>query len=167
MDEDLGSWWVMHIKPNCEKKVAAYLLNRNISYYFPLYKERRIIGYFRTPKEIEVPLFRGYVCFALEKQDHRLLYDTAKFVRIIRVDDQPRFVKELSAIARAIDTGTDLLVRPGLVPGRRVVISSGPLEGTQGVIVARRHCRQLALSVRMFNQTVLVRLDDLTTVELA
>jgi transcription antitermination factor NusG len=163
--EDLGCWWVMHIKPNCEKKVAAYLLNRNISYYFPLYKEKRSVGYFRTTRVIEVPLFRGYLCFALEKEDHKLLYDTSKFLRIIKVDDQERFVKELSAVAKAIDTGIDLLVRPGLVPGKRVVISSGPLEGTEGVVLARRHGSRLALSVRMFNQTVLVRLDDMTSVK--
>jgi transcription antitermination factor NusG len=165
LDEDLGCWWVMHIKPNCEKKMAAYLLNRHISYYFPLYREKRSVGYFRTAKLIDVPLFRGYLCFALDKEDHNLLYDTSKFVRIIKVDDQERFVNELSAVARAIDSGSDLVVRQGLVPGKRVVISSGPLEGAEGVILSRRHGAQLALSVRMFNQTVVVKLDAFTSVE--
>jgi transcription antitermination factor NusG len=165
LDEDLGCWWVMHIKPNCEKKVAAYLRNRNISYYFPLYKEKRTIGYFRATKVIEVPLFRGYLCFALDKHEHNLLYDTGKFVKIIKVDDQEGFVKELSAVAKALETGNELIPRPGLVPGKKVIISSGPLEGAEGVILGRRHGRQLALSVRMFNQTVLVRLDALTSVE--
>ena len=67
LGEDLGSWWVMHIKPNCEKKVAAYLLNRNISYYFPLYKEKRTIGYFRATKvDRGTPVQR--VCVLCAKQ---------------------------------------------------------------------------------------------------
>ena len=107
------------------------------------------------------------MCFALNKEDHNLLYDTSKFVRIIKVDDQERFVKELSAVAKAIDTGNDLVIRPGLVPGKKVIISSGPLEGAEGVILGRRRGNQLALSVKMFNQTVLVRLDPLTSMELA
>ncbi len=157
LDEDLGCWWVMHIKPNCEKKVAAYLLHRKISYYFPLYKEKRTLGYFRATKVVEVPLFRGYLCFALDKEDHNLLYDTSKFVRIIKVEDQERFVNELSSVAKAIDAGNELVVRPGLVPGKKVRISSGPLEGAEGVVIGRPHGRQLALSIRMFNQTVLVQ----------
>jgi hypothetical protein len=140
-------------------------LATGISYYVPLYKEERSVGYSRTTKATETPLFRGYLCFALDKPEHRLLYDTGKFVRIIKVEDQARFVRELAAIAKVIDAGTDLLVRPGLVPGKRVVISSGPLEETEGVVLGRRYGRQLALSVRVFNQTILVRLDDVTTIE--
>jgi len=166
LDEDLGAWWVLHIKPNCEKKVATYLLSRNISYYLPLCKHKSRIGYFKRLRITEVPLFRGYLCFALDKEKHDLLYGTKKLVRIIKVEDQERFVRELQAVSRAVETGEDLFVQPGLVPGRRVAILSGPLEGTEGVVVHRRKERQLALSVRMFNQTVLVKLDPNTDVEI-
>ena len=165
LDEDMGSWWVLHIKPNCEKRVATYLLNRNVSYYLPLYRKESRIGYFKRLRTTEVPLFRGYLCFALDKEDHNVLYGTRKLVRIIRVEDQERFVRELQAVARAIDTGENLMVQPGLVPGKKVLILSGPLEGTVGVVVRRRKERQLALSVEMFNQSVLVRLDPNTQVE--
>ena len=73
-------------------------------------------------------------------------------------------LKKLTAVARAIETGEELLIQPGLVPGRKVYIASGPLEGAEGVIVGRRH-KQLALSVQMFNQSVLVKLDQFTKVE--
>src|SRR5271157_3066217 len=164
LDQDLGQWWVLHVKPNCEKMLAAYLFNRNISYYLPLYEKNIRVGYFRRIRTTVLPLFRGYLCFALDKQNHNLLYDTKKLVRIIKVDDQESFVKELAAVARAIETGEELLIQTGLVPGRKVYIASGPLEGSEGVIVGRRQ-RQLALSVRMFNQSVLVKLDQFTKVE--
>ena len=61
------------------------------------------------------PLFRGYLCFALDKENHNLFYDTKKLVRIIKVDDQENFVKELAAVARAIETGEELLIQAGLV----------------------------------------------------
>ncbi|MGB6064862.1 MAG: transcription termination/antitermination NusG family protein [Desulfomonilaceae bacterium] len=165
LDEDLGAWWVMHVKPNCEKQVATYLLNRNISYYLPLYQRKKKVGYWRRIRTIQAPLFSGYLCFSLDREKHHLLYDSKKLVRIIKVDDQERFVSELHAIARAIETGEDLLVKPGLVPGRRVLILSGPLEGTEGVVVQRRAERQLALAVQMFNQSVLVKLDPFTKIE--
>jgi transcription antitermination factor NusG len=165
LEEDLGSWWVLHTKPNCEKQIAAYLMNRGIGYYLPLYLKKTRVGYFKRLRVTEVPLFGGYICLALEKERHALLYDTKKFVRIIQVDDQESFVKELAAIERAIHSGEDLAVHSGLVPGRRVLILSGPLEGTEGVVVRRRADRQLAISVTMFNQTVLVRLDPYTKLE--
>jgi transcription antitermination factor NusG len=164
LDRELGHWWVLHVKPNCEKITAAYLLKRNISYYLPLYEKRVRVGYFRRIRTTVVPLFRGYLCFALDKEDHDLLYDTKKIVRIIEVDDQESFVKELTAIDRAIETGEELLIQTGLVPGRKVYIASGPLEGSEGVVIGRRQ-EQLALSVRMFNQSVLVKLDPFTKVE--
>jgi transcription antitermination factor NusG len=165
LDDDLGAWWVMHVKPNCEKQVAKYLFNRNISYYLPLYERKTKVGYWGRIRTNIVPLFSGYLCFALDRERHNLLYDTKKLVRIIKVDDQERFVNELQAISRAIETGEDLHVKPGLVPGRRVLILSGPLEGTEGVVVHRRAERQLALSVQMFNQSVLVKLDPWTKIE--
>jgi len=165
LEADLGQWWVLHVKPNCEKMVATYLLNRNISYYLPLYAKQRRVGYFRRVRTTIVPLFSGYLCFALDKKEHSLLYDTKKFVRIIAVEDQESFVKELTAINRAIETGQDLIVEPRLVPGRKVLILSGPLEGTEGVVVRSRVERRIALSVKMFNQSVIVRLDPLTMIE--
>jgi transcription antitermination factor NusG len=165
LDDDLGSWWVLHIKPNCEKKVATYLLNRNISYYLPMYSKRTRVGYFKRIRTTELPLFRGYICFALDKESHNMLYDSRKLVRIIKVEDQERFVKELQAVARAIESGEDLVVKAGLVPGKRVLILSGPLEGTEGVVVRRNKERQLALSVYMFNQSVMVRIDGDTELE--
>jgi hypothetical protein len=165
LDEDLGSWWVLHIKPNCEKLVAAYLLSRGISYYLPLYYKKIRLGCFRRTRTTEVPLFRGYLCFALDKEKHNLLYDTKKFVKILPVDDQEKFVSELQSVVKAVECGADFIIRPGLIPGRRVLILSGPLGGAEGVVVRSRGDTQLVLSVKMFNQSVLVRLDGQTDLE--
>ncbi len=165
LDADLGLWWILHTRPLCERQVAAYLLNRNISYYLPLYRRKTRFGNLGRTRTSEVPMFRGYICFALDKQDHNLLYDSKKFVRIIRIDDQLRFIKELQAVARAAETQNDLVVRGGVTPGRSMLIVSGPMAGQEGVVVQRRGKRDLALSVEMFNQTVLVRLDPSTVLE--
>ena len=161
---DLGLWQVLHVKSNWEKKVAAYLMGKNISYYLPSRSVRMTIACRRSTRITEVPLFRGYVCYALERDDHHLLYGSGMFVRILQVEDQERFVTELEAVGKAIQTRDDLVLRPGVFPGKKVVILSGPLKGTEGVVVGRGRRRSLALSVEMFNQTVLVRIDPFTDV---
>jgi len=165
LEEDLGLWWILYTKPRCERQIVQYLLNRDISYYLPLYRRKIRYGNLRRTRTRELPLFNGYICFALDKQDHNLLYDCKKFVRIIRVDSQARFVKEMQAVVQAVETQDDLLVRGGLTPGRRILILSGPMMGHEGVIVRLRGKKHLALSVKMFNQTVLVRLDPETMLE--
>ena len=166
LEEDLGSWWVLHVKPNCEKLVATYLLNREVGYYLPLYNRKERVGYYQRIRMSEVPLFRGYLCIALDKEKHGVLYDSKRYVRIIKVEDQERFVREIESVDKAVRTGKDLSARAGLTPGKRVLIVSGPLQGTEGVVVKRRRETQLSLSVTMFNQSVLVRLDPFTKVEL-
>lgn len=163
---DLGLWWVLHVKPNCEKLMAKFLMNREIGYYLPLYGRKERVGYYQRIRVSVVPLFRGYLCIALDREQHHLLYDSKKFVRIIRVEDQERLIKELESVVKAIESGEDLNVRGGLVPGKKVLILSGPLQGTEGVVVQRRKEAQLALSVTMFNQSVLVKLDPFTKLEL-
>jgi transcription antitermination factor NusG len=162
---DFGAWWVVHVKPNCEKMVATYLYNRGISYFLPMYWKKQRMARFKRFKTTREPLFRGYLCFALDKEEHKLLYDTKKLVRIIEVEDQERFIAELEAVARAVESEEELIVKPGLVPGKKVLILSGPLEGSVGVVLRTRGTKQLALSVEMFNQTVLVKLDAFTEVE--
>ncbi|GEM_PF-417946 len=165
LTDDLGNWWVLHTRPNCEKTMATYLLNRNISYYLPLFQQQKTFGNLRRVRISEIPLFNGYICFALDKKQHHLLFDTKKFVRIIKVDDQDLFVRELSGISKAVENESALLVRRGLVPGRKVRILSGPFTGNEGVVVGSRNDKRFALSVQIFNQSVLVRLDPLTNLE--
>ena len=164
--DDLGSWWVIHTKPNCEVGLANYMERRGISYYLPLVPKKKIVGMLRRVRTIIVPLFSGYLCFALEKEQHNLLYDTKKFVRIIKVDDQERFVTELTAIAKAIDSQVaDFTVHAGILVGKRVAILAGPLQGHEGIVVRRNKQQKLALAVHMFNQSVIVNLDPTTELE--
>jgi transcription antitermination factor NusG len=159
LEADLGRWWVLHTKPNCEAGMANYFMRRNISYYLPLIIKSARVGGLKRIRTTIAPLFRGYLCFALDKKEHSLLYDTKKFVGIIQVEDQERFVRELTGISKAIMTEEDLWVVNGIVPGKRVYIGSGPFEGHEGVVVRRSKKQRLALSVHMFNQSVLVNLD--------
>lgn len=162
---DEGSWWVIHAKPNCEKIIANYLRRREISYYLPIYKQKRRVGGLGRLRETIAPLFKGYVCIALDKEDHHLLYDSKKLVRIIPVPEQDLFVEQMNNVLTASESELELMVKPGLIPGRRVRILSGPLAGVEGVVKARKADKKLAISVDMFNQTVIVNLDPYTDVE--
>jgi transcription antitermination factor NusG len=166
LQEDVGFWWVMHTKPNCEKIVAQYLIGRNIGYFMPTHKIKSRYGSWGRIRTVDAPLFKGYVCFALPHDELHLLYDSKKIVRIIAVEDQERFIRELESVSLAIEVCEDVSVRPGVLPGKRIRILAGPLSGVEGVVITRRGSSKLALSAHMFNQTVLVSLEPDTKLEL-
>lgn len=56
---------------------------------------------------------------------------------------------------------------PGIMKGRRVQITSGPLKGAEGIVVGRSKKGQFAITVEMFNRTVIVNVDPFTNLELA
>jgi transcription antitermination factor NusG len=166
LEDDLGSWWVIHVKPNREWKVAKYFLHHEITYYLPLYDRKTKVGYLKREKIVKAPLFRGYLCFALEKGQHGLLHECHDYVRIIDIPDQYKFVQEMEHVSKALDTCQDLFVKPGIVKGRKVLIASGPMEGVVGIVSGRSKKGQVALTVEMFNRTVIVNTDQFTNLEI-
>lgn len=165
LKEDEGRWWVVHTRTNCEKIIATYLRNREVSYYIPLYNKKERIGCFQRIRVTQVPLFRGYVCIALEKREHSLLYDSKKWVRLIKVPDQTQFVRELENIEQALAKDVDAVVYPGLVVGKKVIVRSGPLTGVEGIYLNRRRGTQIGLRATLFNQSVNIWLDPYTRLE--
>lgn len=166
LEDKLGLWWILHVRPNCEWKIARYLLRHDICYYFPLYNRKTRVGYLRRERITLAPLFRGYICFALHREKHSLLYDSRDFTRIIQIKNQEKFVRELEFVARAIKTEKDLLLKPGILKGRKVIVTSGQLQGVEGIIIGQSKKGRFAITVEMFNRTVIVNVDSLTDLEL-
>lgn len=166
LEADTGLWWVLQSRPNRELKLAKYLMQREIGYYLPLYNRRIRVGYFGREKITTGLLFKGYVCFALDRSEHCLLYETRDFARIIQIQEQNRFVMELQSLSKAIEIGSDLMVKPGMLKGRKVSVVGGPLNGVEGVIIGSSRNGKFAITVRMFNRTVIVNLDPSTDLEI-
>ena len=166
IEDDTGQWWVLQSKPNREWKLARYLLQREISYYMPLYDRKIKFGAFGREKIVRAPLFRGYLCFALDREKQSLLYNTHDFARIIEIREQDAFVKELQSVSTVTKSQHDLLVQPGVLKGRAALIVSGPLKGLEGVVLRRAKKGQFAISVTMFNRTVILNVNPLTDLEI-
>jgi transcription antitermination factor NusG len=165
LSEDKGLWWALHVKPNREWRMASFLTHKRISYYLPVYEHKKRYGHPPKEKTVLKPLFRGYICFALDKDNHSALYGSHDFVRIIEVPDQDQFVRELESIAIALKVGKDLFVRSGLASGKKVRVVSGPFKGVEGVVSRHTKKGQIAISVEMFNRTVIINLDEFTTLD--
>jgi len=126
-------WHVLHVRPRCEKKLAAYCSTLPLQHYLPLRMERK--KYQRRNVEVWKPIFPGYV-FAIFRPGQRIsLLQSGQIVRVLEVKDQARFTGEIEQIRKALVADPGLQACPALTSGMTVRITAGPFQGLEGIVV--------------------------------
>jgi transcription antitermination factor NusG len=157
--EAKARWYAVRVKSNREKVVASSLEDRGYEQFLPLYRARR--QWSDRVKDVELPLFAGYVFCRLDAQ-YRLPVLTIpgvfQFVSLGReplpVDDSE--IDALQAVARA---GFPAAPWPFLRTGQRVRIVRGALRDVEGLLIEVKNKHRLVLSVSLLQRSVAVEVD--------
>ncbi len=153
-----GRWHAVYTKPRQEKSLARDLLAREIPFYLPLVtKQSRSKG--RTLKSL-TPLFSGYVFLFADEEQRVQALKTNRISRTVDVDDGQLLRTELQSLQRLIITDAPVTIERKLEAGRAVCIKSGPMAGTEGVVISRRGKDLLLVAVTLLQQGVSVEIDD-------
>src|SRR3989304_1222593 len=91
-----AAWYVIHVRPRCEKKLADYCRVRGVPHYLPLRVEHKV--YQRRKVEVWKPLFPGYVFVRVLTDQRVLILKSRQVVRLLAAKDQDRFLEELGRI---------------------------------------------------------------------
>lgn len=139
--EMVGEWVVAQVLAHHEKSIAAMLARAEVLHYLPLYIRTQPDAAGKT-RHRHLPLFPGYLFVCCRHEDDRYelssRYNTQgqKIVYdLIEVNNQKKFVKELSNVHLAVQAGD---VQPYKLPavGDRCCISSKhPMRGVEGTVV--------------------------------
>jgi transcription antitermination factor NusG len=151
-------WYAVQTAARHEKAVRTQLARREVDTFLPLqvavhkWGERKVT--------VELPLFPGYV-FAHIPYRERLTVLTANGVlRIVSFNGLPSPVAD-----EEIQTLRSLSVLPSVQPyrfleaGRRVRISSGALEGLEGIVVKRKNSIRFIVSVQAIQRSLSVEVS--------
>lgn len=154
-------WTAAHARPRCEKQAAEFCARYGLTHYLPL--RREVKRYQRRNVEVRLPMFRGYLFVQVPEEERQTVLQSGRIVRLLPITPEKEclLLAELTEIRRleAAAEVLELVVQPGLVPGRTVRISGGPLRGLRGV-VTRRHLRmRVSVNVELLGQSVSVDLD--------
>lgn len=149
-------WIVIHTKPRCEKKFAAMMVRETFEHELPLVPSVR--RYRNQTKRFSKPLFPGYVFVRIPIELTNRLYQQDLVVRLVKVPDQPVFLRQLEAIRLMIRAGFDLRLTPLLHKGARVRIIGGPLWGVQGMVEDPDHPKGVVVAMDVLQQGVLVNI---------
>lgn len=151
MDEGVKSWYAVYCKPRWEKKVFSMLEKQSMEVYCPLNKVRK--KWSDRYKVVEEPLFKSYVFVKVtdaEKGAVRFVDGVVNFVYWL---GKPAIVREedIEKIKRFLNEFSDVQVErlDSLVPGTRVIITSGVFMDQSAKVVSER------------NKTVILEIESL------
>jgi transcription antitermination factor NusG len=152
-------WYAVHVRSNYERLVHGVLEGKGYELFLPMYSERR--RWSDRVKQVDVPLFPGYVFCRLDSQDRLPVLQAPGVVQIVGNGKLPVPIaeEEIEAVKIVLKSNLPYLPWPSLAPGHRVVVDRGPLMGVQGVLLQIRQSHRLVVSVSMLQRAVAVELD--------
>src|SRR6266571_3654716 len=153
-------WFALRVRSNYEKIVASSLRGKGYEEFLPLYRERsRRAG---PAKQIELPLFPGYVFSAFDV-NHRLpILTIPGVVRVVGIGHKPAVIdrEELLAIKRFVASGIAVEPWPFLKTGDFVLVDRGPLSGLEGIFVQIKKAHRLVVSLSLLQRSVAVAIKQ-------
>jgi transcription antitermination factor NusG len=153
------SWFAVRVKSNCEKSASLALRSRGLEEFLPVYRQRRR-GADRF-KEIEVPLFSGYVFSRFDLNRRLPVLTIPGVVHIVGFGRTPVPVdeQELAHVRTLVTSRLPVEPWPFFKTGQRVLIERGPLCGVEGVVIEVKKNYRLVASVTLLQRSVSVEID--------
>jgi transcription antitermination factor NusG len=157
---DTRCWYAIRTQSKFENLVAAALCGKGYQEFLPLYHCRR--RWSDRVKELELPLFPGYVFCRFDVRDRLLpILTTPGVVAILGAGKTPVPVSddEIAVVRAIVRSGLPARPWPCLTFGSRVLIEHGPLAGLEGIALRVDKVFRLVVSVHILQRSVAVEID--------
>jgi transcription antitermination factor NusG len=153
------NWYAIYLCVRHEKRVAQRLCERNIRCFLPTYRSVR--RWKDRRKELEMPVFPGYLFVCMDLRDKLQVLQQPGVIRFIGFNGQPSRLSQsdLDIVSNAMSRGVHLEPHPYLKIGRKVTIRRGPLAGLQGILVKKKDNFRLVLSIDLIKRSAAVEVD--------
>src|SRR5277367_1250315 len=153
-------WFALQVRTRQEASVAQQLNGQGYERFLPLYKLRK--RWSDRIKEVNSPLFPGYLFCRFNPQDRLPILKTPGVIQIVGFNNGPAAVDEaeIRSLQTLVAAGVPHQPWPFLAAGDRVRIESGPLLGLEGILTEVRRSHRLVLSVTLLQRSVAVEIDS-------
>lgn len=110
---------------------------------------------------LQLPLFPGYVFVRMAVVDRLRVLQVPGVVRLVGFNGQLAALPdaEIEGLKNGLAGGVRAEPHPFLTVGRRVRIKAGPLEGREGILLRRKGCLRVVLSVELIQRSIVVHVD--------
>jgi transcription antitermination factor NusG len=152
-------WFALLVRTSREKTANMLLENAGYECFLPISKYMR--RWSDRMKEVEVPLFPGYLFCRMNPHNRLPVLMTPGVIQIVGVGKTPMPVgeEEIAAIQRVGKSGLSTMPWPYLGVGHVAQIDDGPLRGMTGIVIKIKSGWKLVLSVNLLQRSVAVEID--------
>ena len=152
-------WFAIMARTGREKSSTLLLENAGYECLLPVSKYTR--HWSDRKKEVEVPLFPGYLFCRMDPCNRLPVLMTPGVIQIVGAGKTliPVEEEEIAAIQRVVRNGLATMPWPYLQVGQVARIEEGPLRGMTGIIVKIKSGMKLVLSVTLLQRSVAVEVD--------
>lgn len=152
-------WYALQVRSRKESFIAAELEAKGFQCFLPKYTSVR--RWSDRVKELEQPLFPGYLFCRFELAKRRPLLLTQGVVQIVGTGRLPAPLddSEISSLQLAVASGLPRQPWPYLEAGSRVKLQHGNLAGLEGIFVNFKGNHRVVLSVTLLQRSVALEVD--------
>jgi transcription antitermination factor NusG len=152
-------WFAIMARTGREKSTTMLLENAGYECFLPVSKYTR--RWSDRMKQIEVPLFSGYLFCRMNPHNRLPVLMTPGVIQIVGAGKSliPVQEEEIAAIQRVVKNGLSTMPWPYLQVGHVARIEEGPLRGMTGIIIRIKSGMKLVLSVSLLQRSVAVEVD--------
>jgi len=153
------SWFALQVRTRHESGVASFLEGKGYQSFLPQYTCRK--RWSDRVREVENPLFPGYLFCRFDPQDRLPILTTPGVIQVVGYNRSPAPVEEseIQAVQALVASGLPCQPWPFLAVGDRVRIEAGPLRGYEGRLVHFKGNQRLVLSIGLVHRSVAVEID--------
>lgn len=154
-----AEWYALTVKPRHERSAARNLRCRGLEEFSPVYRARR--RWCDRVKELELPLFPGYVFCRFAYPQRMLVLNTPSVTSIVEFGRRPAPAsdEEIAAVQAIVASGLPAGPWPYLRAGQKVRIEQGCLEGVAGILLREKDACRVLVSVEILQRSVAVEID--------
>ena len=156
---DASRWYAVWTRSRHEQVVRTQLDEKHVPAFLPTM--RRWSRWKDRKKQIDVPLFPGYVFARFEAGERLSVLKCSGVVSIVSFDGEPAPVPdhEIEGIRTLVESTLPYDPCPTIKTGTLVEVSHGPLKGVVGRLTRKGSQARLVLSVELIGQAVSVQVD--------
>jgi len=166
-DRDKGlRWYALSVRHQHERQTERVLQSRGWETLVPTYRSER--QWSDRVKEIEQPLFAGYVFCRFPLSDRVHVEDTPGVVQVVKFNGlaAPLQDYEMNEIRAMMTANVRLSPWPYLKAGDRVRVERGPLRGLEGTLLRDSGEARLVVSVELLQRSIAAEVDPAMVVPL-
>jgi|SRR5215471_6396825 len=153
-------WFAAYVRCRHEKRVADHLAVRNVDRFLPLYQEQREWSDRKTL--VLLPLFPGYIFIRIDRNDRLCVLEIPGVLYLIGSGGHPEALEdaEIEQLRAAARPGNDPRPHAFVHVGDRVLVTRGPLEGTEGYVVREKNKSRVVLALDLIQRAMSVEVDS-------